>query len=263
MEKGFKRLKCYIWIKTIWMISSAVIFAIGIIGYSVLSFIADKENFWLKIFFVISIIFLVSFIASILFFIAKDPVNNLDKYELTTMLNYCNLSKGFVVYSETITYITMICNRTANNSYRSKNETEKMIARFWRKVLKEKSAVKNQNQYKKLCLDLFTAKPDIEVKIYKDKLNNIEMTFINGCDDSDRVQLLKGILKWITESIIIVFNLMSLIMILIGFVATHYKVTPLDTYLYGTASLLLVVYVIISELKKKLDIVGWVDEGEY
>ncbi len=262
MKKDFKRLKCYIWIKSIWMISSAVIFAIGIIGYSWLSFIVDKENFWLKIFFVISIIFLISFIASILFFIAKDPVNNLDKYKLRTMLNYCNLSKGFVVYSETITYITMICNRTANNSHMSKNETEKMIARFWRKVLKEKSPVKNQNQYKKLCLDLVEVMSDNYGKIDENKLNNIESAFINGCDDSDTAQLLKGILKWITENTIIVFNLMALIMILIGFVATYYKVTPLDTYLYGMASLILVVYVIISELKKKLDIVNWVDNGE-
>lgn len=256
MEKDFKRLKFYIWMKTIWMISSAVMFPIGIIGYSVLSFRVDKENSWLKIFLVISIIFLVSFIASILFFSAKDPVNNVDKYKLRTMLNYCNLSEGFVVYSETITYITIICNRTANNFHMSKNETEKIIARFWRKVLKEKSAVKNQNQYKKLCLDLFTVMSDNQVKIDENKLNEIEKTFINGCDDSDSVQLLKGILKWMKESTIIVLNLMSLILILIGFAATYYQVTPLDTYLYGTASLLLVVYVIISELKKKLDVVG-------
>ncbi len=138
MEKDFKRLKCYIWIKTIWMISSAVIFAIGIVGYSVLSFIIDKENFWIKIFFVISIISLANFIASILLFVAKDPINNLDKYKLRTMINYCTLSKGFIVYSESITYITMICNKTAKNSHMSKNETEKVVARFWRKVLKRK-----------------------------------------------------------------------------------------------------------------------------
>ncbi len=101
--------------------------------------------------------------------------------------------------------------------------------------------------------------PDNQVNIDENKLKNIEMTFMKGCDDSDKVQLLKGILKWITDSIIIVFNLMSLIMILIGFVATYYKITPLDTYLYGMASLLLVVYVIVSELKKKLDVVDWAD----
>lgn len=256
--QNFRQVKTYIWIKTIWMILSAITFTIATTGFIISNFLKFQFNGWL-VFLAIS---LLSFISSIIYFSVKDPINNVTKYKLNVLLEYCYKSNGFVVYSEFITYISALCNVIANNSNLTKYEPEKIVARAWRNISKSKSMIKNQKQYKHLCKELsdyWTKNPN---GIDEGKVSRIINEIENECNDSEDIKLFKSILEWIKTlfksifariktNLFIVLNIISFILIILGFIATFFKVNPLDTYLYGIASILLVLYAIIIELNKK------------
>lgn len=254
IKENFKKLYNYIWIKTIWILTSAVFLAIGTLACVIMNLFLKKITLWGEVLIAITILSLVSFIAALAFFIKKDPSNNLSKYKLHIMLKYCSMSNGYIVYAEVITYITLICYRIIYNSNIRKDMPEKVIAKLWRDLTREISTEKNQEQYKELSKDLLSILQKSSEAINKKELENIKEKFIKSCTNSDTVNLLKSFIKLMKDNLFLLLNLSSLVMILLGFIATLFENKLLDTFLYGAASLLLVIYAIMSEVKKKLDI---------
>ena len=256
IKENFKKLNNYIWIKTVWILTSAVSLGIGILGCVIVNLVLNEITLWGRVLIVFTILSLVSFIAALVFFIRKDPSNNLSKYKLHIMLKYCSMSDRYTVYSEVITYITLICYRIIYNSNIRKDMPEKVIAKLWRELTREISTEKNQKQYKDLSKDLFSILQNSSDTINNKELEDIKVKFKDACTNSDTVNLFMSFIKLMKDNLFLVLNLSSLVMILLGFIATLFEEENklLDTFLYGVASLQLVIYAIMSEVKKKLDI---------
>ena len=257
MNNGFEKLKNYVQIKTVMVVASSIALFLSLICSVFYTIIFNKIKFAGGVFWTFTFVSLVWYIASLIYYLKKDPVNNLKKYDLSTLLNYCNMSKGVNLYSEIITYITYICYGIIKDSNITKNNSQKIIAKAWRDVIREKNTFKNQQQYKNLCTRLDAMLKDgvlrdTELKAFNDRLEIVIDEFKVSCNDTDDVDLIKNCIQFLLNNLFIVLNIISCVLILIAFAATCKKITPLDTYLYGVATLLLVIYTILKEIKSKL-----------
>ncbi len=193
-----------------------------------------------------SILGLVFFILFFIYFIIKDPTNNIQKYQLEELIDFCTKSKSFTEYSEFITYIIYKCNRIANDSSRSRDEVEKIIARLFRKVYKENSVNSNQTAFKNLCINLLNTLKSTNISE-----NDIFSLYdVDKFDNREIVNFKNLFINCLLSYMNLKANILSFFCICFGVLQTKLENFPLDTYLYAAASMILIIYAIGTEIKK-------------
>ncbi|NFT83647.1 hypothetical protein FDF64_14665 [Clostridium botulinum] len=244
---SYKKLKRYVIIKYISIISTTILFMV-LFSFYCFNIIFNEaiSNKWL----IATIISIVLYVASIVYFIINDPINNIDKYSLKELLEYCTRVKSKIFFLEILAYISSV---TKNIFYNEDNNEsrEKEISRMIDGIFSNENIKINtkKNAFKEMCrkcIKFLEAPITEDDKVLQElEISKIIKEFIDSKSDS-KERAIKLTLE-LQDKAFFLFNITALVGIFIAMWCTSKKITPGDTYIYAIASIILILHSIIEK----------------